>query len=289
MKIIITGITSELMQKLVALIDCKKHEVLGISRSPERIKNSHIQLVKGDICDSNQFQTIFEGCDLIIHAAAVTHSFKEKAYYQVNLEATKELIELSKKYNVGKFIFISSNTAGKESGGYGKSKLLAENYIKENIDSWKIFRPSEVYGGSKNEGIEELITNVMNKPFVFCPQNVPTKFSPIHIDDVTNILYENIFDSDIMNSVELISGNEEFTFLELINQIKNGSNSNCKIIFLKKNWMFAIKKISKILPFYIGVLPDQIERLYSVKHYLKPRDVNLRKIETYITSLMDAN
>ena len=116
-----------------------------------------------------------ESSTIIIHAAAVTHSFGNDAYYHVNLDATKKLVDIAKQDKAKKIIFISSNTAGYQSGTYGLTKLMSEEYIQQNLNHWTILRLAEIYGGGKKEGIEKLIENVLTKSFVLCPVGVPTK------------------------------------------------------------------------------------------------------------------
>lgn len=286
MKLLITGISSEIMLKFASLIDFSKYEVIGITRNPKLIQLDNVKIVKGDMHDIHQLAHYIEGCNMIIHAAAVTHSFKDKAYYQVNLEATKRLVELAKAYDVKRFIFISSNTAGTESGTYGLTKLLAEKYIQKNFNGWTIFRFSEIYGGSKKEGIEKLINSVIAKPVVFCPLDMSSKFFPIHVDDAVRTMYKHTFDEKYINKLAVVNGPEGFSFLEVIALTRAIANNKIKIIFLKRKWMFILKRFAEMLPIYIGIIPDQIDRLYSIKHHENPND-NLMKMKTYIKQLVE--
>ncbi|MHB1147213.1 MAG: NAD-dependent epimerase/dehydratase family protein, partial [Lutibacter sp.] len=160
MKIFITGISSKLMQQLAALIDFSLHEVIGVSRNPELLNLDNVKIIKGDMHNIKLFEHYLENCDMLIHAAAVTHSFKEQEYFSVNFEATKKLVDIANKNQISKFIYISSNTSGLESGSYGLSKYLSEQYIAKNASNWLIFKIAEVYGGTKNEGIEALIKKI---------------------------------------------------------------------------------------------------------------------------------
>ena len=287
MKILITGISSEMMLKFLSLIDFSKYEVIGITRNPELIQLDNIEIIKGDIREINNLANHIKGCHMVIHAAAVTHSFKEKEYYQVNLDATKKLVEIAKVCSVKRFIFISSNTAGTESGAYGLSKLLAEEYIQKNFSGWTIFRPSEIYGGNKKEGIEKLINSAIDKSVVFCPLDVPSKFFPIHIDDAVQIMYNDTFNNEYINKIVVINGSKGLSFLEVIELTRTISNSKVTVVFVKKKLMFILMKLAQMLPFYIGILPDQISRLYSIKHHENSND-NLMEIETYIKKLVES-
>ena len=266
-KIFITGISSEMVLTFIKYIDLSKYEIYGLSRAPEAIKtNLKINLIKGDILDLSSFQTYIKECSIIIHAAAITHSFNQKKYFDFNLEATKNIVKLAIKNKVEKFIFISSNTAGERSGAYGKTKFLAEKYIKNNFPNWLILRPSEVYGVRKSEGIDIFISDNLKNPIAFYPAGVPSKLYPIHIDDVGSILYNIIFREKLIREKITICGPKGYSFPELLKLIEVHRKKFITTIPIAKKIMFLIEKICEAFPFYIGIIPDQISRLYSEKN-----------------------
>ena len=286
-KIIITGISSAIMQKLCLLIDLSEYQVTGITRYPGSTSLDNIEIIKGDLRNIHEFAYNFKGCYMVIHGAAVTHSRNEKEYYQVNLDATKSLVEIAKDHGVKRFIYVSTNTAGTKSGAYGFTKFLAEEYIQENFNGWTILRLSEVYGGSIREGIERLIVNVIEKPCVLCPVGIPSKFYPIHIDDTAQLMHSRIFKGDYQNKISVINGPDGFSFLEIIELTKNISGRKVKVQFLNRKLMLLIKFFARILPLNLGMAPDQVDRLYSIKHFEKPEG-SLMKMETYIANLIKA-
>jgi UDP-glucose 4-epimerase len=118
--------------------------------------NVDIPLVDGDIRDYNALENIFRtyAIDGIVHTAAlkaVGESMeKPDEYFEVNLEATQELIRIADRHNVKKFIFSSSAAVYgspdsmepcKEDGPkapispYGDSKYQAESAVTRFINS----------------------------------------------------------------------------------------------------------------------------------------------------------
>ncbi len=280
-KVFITGISSEIMLRFASLIDFTKYEVVGLTRNPEFLHIDHVVLVKGDICNPRQFVHHVESSTIIIHAAAVTHSFGNDAYYHVNLDATKKLVDIAKKDKAKKIIFISSNTAGYQSGTYGLTKLMSEEYIQQNLNHWTILRLAEIYGGGKKEGIEKLIENVLTKSFVLCPVGVPTKFFPIHIDDVVRLIHTYSLNQDTSNKISIVNGPKGFSCLEIITLVKAISGRNVHVIFIRRKWIFFIKRIASLLPFHLGIIPDQIDRLYSEKR-IEKQDQDMMPLASYI-------
>lgn len=132
------------------------------------LEQSHYIVTKVSIRDNSDIDRIdFTDIDVVIHLAALVHQMQgapEQAYMQSNFELTKALADKAKHCGVKKFIFISTvavyglNSAKHKldesaqlnpSSAYGKSKLLAEEYLQNiNDDVFKvcILRLPLVYG-----------------------------------------------------------------------------------------------------------------------------------------------
>jgi nucleoside-diphosphate-sugar epimerase len=286
-KIVITGISSAIVKKMTEQLDLSKYDIVGITRNLSNVSLSGIKIIKGDLLNMMDYSTLLNDCYMIIHGAAITHSRKEKEYFKINLDATKKLVDAAKKYNVERFIFVSSNTAGKTSGTYGLTKFLAENYIKKKCNNWIIFRISEVYGGNKGEGIEKLLSDILTNSIVLCPTNVPSKLCPIHIKDVAQQMLHHTFLRERLNITLMINGPKAYSYSEIIDLGKKKSKRKVKVIYLSKRFMFFVKWIVKKCPFNIGIVPDQVDRLYSVKD-IRPNENTLIKLEDYIDKLLTA-
>jgi len=129
-----------------------------------------IQFVKGDVLDLVSLENALAGVQTIIHCAAVV-SFNprdKKILQRINIEGTKNLVNLSLKNKVDQFIHISSV------GALGKSK--DHEKIDENVE-WKYSGYNSVYAESKylselevwraNE--EGLNTTIFNPSLVLGP------------------------------------------------------------------------------------------------------------------------
>lgn len=108
----------------------------------------------------------FSSYDVLFHVAGIAHRKETKEnqalYYQVNYELLKEVADKAKQEGVSQFLFMSSMSVyGMETGvitektvphpktAYGKSKLMAENYLREletETFGVTVLRPPMVYG-----------------------------------------------------------------------------------------------------------------------------------------------
>ena len=112
--------------------------------------------------------------DYVIHNAGLTKTTDKALFYEVNAENTRRFMEgLARHCPPEKFLLMSSLSSygiGDETGftpikltdpqtpntDYGKSKLLAENYLrKQHAFPYVILRPTGVYGpGEKDYFLE---------------------------------------------------------------------------------------------------------------------------------------
>ena len=149
-------------------------------------RNVEIPFIKADICDYNELENVIRTykIDGIVHTAAlkaVGESMeKSDEYFQVNLEATTELIAIAQRNDVKKFIF--SSTAAvygspdsmepcKEDGPkapispYGDSKYQAESAVTTFINTpgnhGTSLRFFNVVGAAASELLDNSVENLV--------------------------------------------------------------------------------------------------------------------------------
>ena len=134
------------------------------------LKELGVEVFWGDVGDLESFEKAFAGCDAIIHLAAGT-SGTEKDSQTATLQGTKNLLELCRRYQPRRLVYVSScsvyGIAGlpKETlvteqaelerfpdrrGSYSASKQEAEGYVTDYMKSGGvptvILRPGTIYG-----------------------------------------------------------------------------------------------------------------------------------------------
>ena len=142
-------------------------------------KNLNIQYSFLDYLDSLKEDFESKKYDFIVHAAGITKATDYITYERINADYTWNIAKAAKSINPQKIVFISSLAAlgpakyglqnvlladadPKPVTDYGKSKLLAEQYLKEFSElNWIILRPTAVYGPREKDLL--LIIKTINK------------------------------------------------------------------------------------------------------------------------------
>lgn len=125
------------------------------------LNTKNVNLVYGSLDDLSGIENLNINFDSVIHSAGIVQAKKKEDFTEVNVKGTQNLIELFKKRNLQKFVFISSLTAAgparkdhpkseqsedKPITAYGKSKLEAEKVILASGLDYIILRPGAVFG-----------------------------------------------------------------------------------------------------------------------------------------------
>ena len=221
MCVLITGGTGFLGRRLVKLFESKgiHFQTLGRNR-----KDSFY-------CDfgSNKIpENCMDDAETIIHLAGHAHDIgsnrkqESNKHEQINFQFTKELIELAKKKDLKKFIYISSVKAGgknivngclnEESEGfrdnfYSASKRKAETFLREyENENMKvlILRPSLVYGPNM-KGNFKLMQNFINKGLFPPLPNLDSYKALVHVDDVARSILFLLEDKELKKEIFIIT------------------------------------------------------------------------------------
>lgn len=146
----------------------------------------------------------------IIHAAGLTKAKSFEAYREVNAGYTQKLVDAARKARVPleKFVLVSSlaalgplsdlsaliqdDSTPKPVTSYGKSKLLAEQYL-QGVDDlpWLILRPTAVYGPRERDLY--VIFKTINSGLDPHIGRSPQQLSFIYVKDLARVLVSSLF------------------------------------------------------------------------------------------------
>ena len=264
MKLLITGASSVLASRLVALLleSGKFSFRLLEHRSVARIKTC--ETICGDMTDPESLDRGCQGMDGVLHFAALTHSSNNAEYFRINREGTQNLINACKRKNVRRFVFISSVAASGDGGAYGLSKLASEDLVCGSGLQWIILRSSEVYGPQMKEGIGKLISWVKNLKFIPIVGDGSYCMSPVYIDDVVEAMAQVVMNPDLTNRKLNLCGPEIIPFGEVIDRLSRYLEVRRNKIFIPV-WIARLGVSLASLMKLGSFTPDQIPRLLCRK------------------------
>lgn len=214
--------------------------------------------------------------DYVIHLAGKAHDLrkisKPEEYYEANYEVTKQIFNAFLKSNAKKFIFISSVKAVADSiqgaltelelhnpqTAYGKSKLLAEQYIQSQIipegKFFYILRPCIIHGPG-NKGNLNLLYEFIKNGIPYPLGAYQNKRSLLSVENICFVIKE-LLENNIPSGVYNVSDDVPLSTEEIIRIIGIGIGKEIRIWKMPKKIIQWIACMGNILH-----LPLNSERL----------------------------
>lgn len=268
MKILITGATGYVGHRLALTLAERNNEVNILVRNLDSRnipQHKNIKVFAGDITEKQSIKTAINKCKQVYHTAALVKAFDKDSslFYKVNVEGTRNLLELAVDTGVEKFVFTSSCSVigptleaamcekdkriSPLDNDYDATKYLAENLVKEYGKKGLhavIVSPSKVFGPSgfetKTISVNTIINKFINGEFTFIPKPSKLVANYCLIDDVVegHILAM----SKGKTGENYILGGENISFETLFHTIGTLSEKKGKLIEIPRIIMktFAI-------------------------------------------------
>ena len=199
-----------------------------------------------DIVDLQKLENIFKKNKIkfvLNLAAEPASSNSKKKLWNTNVIGNKNLIYLSKKYKIQKYIFISTSalfvkdykkpitekTRPNPVELYGFSKLKAEqDIINSDLNNYAIFRCPMIVAKNRLGVLSflfDLIKSGKNVPILGSGKNL---FQFIGVKDLINVIHKSLF--KIEKEIYNVASSEKISLVSLINKLIKSIDSNSKII-----------------------------------------------------------
>ena len=219
----------------------------------------------------------FDQEEIIIHLAGKAHDLNKvsspEQYYKINFELTKNLYDAFLSSKAKKFVFISSVKAAADQINsvltendipnpqthYGKSKLMAEEYIQSQPlpkgKSYYILRPCMIHGPG-NKGNLNLLYKIISKGIPYPLAAFDNKRSFLSIENLCFVISELLERNDIPSGVYNVADNEALSTNELIRLIAAASDRKPLLWKISPGLIRSLAKLGDVLK-----LPLTTERL----------------------------
>jgi uncharacterized protein YbjT (DUF2867 family) len=218
-KILVTGGTGVVGRATITELLSRGHTVRLLSRGAEDDAGSFtgdIEAHPGDVGDASQVRGSAEGCDAVVHIVGIVEeSPPELTFERINIGGTRNMVEECGRAGVGKLIFISSLGADRGESDYHKSKVAAEDVVRQFSGQWTILRTGAV-AGPGDETVSVLLRMIRILPAVPVIDDGDQPFQPVWHEDLAWAIAECVQRDDVSRRVLNIAGDEVMTVNELL-------------------------------------------------------------------------
>ena len=219
--ILIFGSSGQIGKSLIRKFTKNNYRVIAVTRSIHRkgyqIKTQsnygYLELEEIDTFNENNIGRLMDKSSICINLIGILFEKKKNHFNLIHSDLPSLLSKVALNKSLDQFIHISAlGIEAATDSDYAKSKLNGETKVRQNFSKSVILKPSIVYSVDDN-----FTTNFMRLlsilPIMPLYYGGKTKFTPIHVSDFTDIVFQIVQKKIYAETIECI-GPEVISFKE---------------------------------------------------------------------------
>jgi nucleoside-diphosphate-sugar epimerase len=311
MKVFVSGGTGYIGSQLIKKLLQTDHEVVALYRGDTpAVEHKNLSWKKGSLDDPQSLTELLKGCKGVYHSAALAKMWhkKKNAFFDVNVNGTKHLIQAAKESGVENFVFTSSAVVMSSSVStpvvesdplvepldeeYAVTKYLAERLVMQAAEpgfKTVVVNPPRVYGPSDAgfSAVNNLAKNYLKNAFYFMPGNGSYIGNYVYIDDVVNGHMAAMQKG--VSSHRYILGGENHSYVSVFDTLEQLTSKKRKGIGVPFTMMklvaVAEETKAKLTGFAPWITIPMVRKLFS--HRELSSDKAVKEIDYKMTSLAE--
>ena len=257
-EILVFGASGQIGRNLIRKLTKNNYKVIAVTRNihhkgyilKTQANPGYLEVIELDRLTEDKIRELFNSCSICINLIGILYEKNKNQFHKIHSILPKILSKLAKEKEIEQFIHVSA--LGIEhafDSEYAKSKSDGENNVRKSFKNSVILKPSIVYGVDDNF-TTNFMTLLNRLPFMPLYYNGETKFTPIHVSDLTNIIY-HVISKEIKNKTIECIGPEELSFKTILKILLSAIKKKRLLIPLPH-------PIAKISAIFLSLLPKPL-------------------------------
>tara|TARA_Y100000590_G_scaffold419923_1_gene522109 strand:- start:2298 stop:3254 length:957 start_codon:yes stop_codon:yes gene_type:complete len=218
----------------------------------------YIDVVECSIFDENKIRDLVKNSDVCINLIGILFQKGNiNTFENIHEKFPNFLSRICSEYKVKQLIHLSAlGVENAKDSLYAKSKLNGEKNIKNYFSNANILKPSVIY--SSDDSFTTNFMTILNLSPIFpLYYNGATLFRPIHVSDLTEIIFQIILQDLKAITIECV-GPEEISLKNILKSLLKSTN--------KKRLLIPIPLIfAKFSTFFFQLFPKPLITLDQLK------------------------
>ena len=225
-EILLFGATGQIGRNLIRKLSQNNYKITAVTRNihsagyvlKTQANPGYLELVELKNFNIDRVESLIKNTSICINLTGILYEKRKDEFQILHSDFPSLLSKKANQFQIEKFIHISALGIEKATDSkYALSKLEGERKVKENFKKSIIIKPSIVY--SVDDKFTTRFMSLLSKlPIMPLYYNGKTKFSPIHVTDLVEIIF-NLIESKEDNLVLECIGPEVITFKEIIEKL----------------------------------------------------------------------
>ncbi len=238
-EILLFGATGQIGRNLIRKLTKNNYKIIAVTRNIHRAgyilktqaNPGYLELVEIKNFNTDKLDELMKRCSVCINLIGILFEKKQYSFKTIHTGLPDILSKIANQNNIEKFIHLSALGIEKAlDSNYALSKVDGEKRVTKNFKNSIIIKPSIVY--SVDDKFTTKFMGLLSAlPVMPLYYNGLTKFCPIHVSDLVDIIFETMISKN-QNLVLECVGPEILTFREMIEKLLNSIN--------KKRLLFSL-------------------------------------------------
>ncbi len=264
-EILVFGASGQIGRHLIRKLTKNNYKVVAVTRNihqkgyilKTQANPGYLEIVELKHFDIEKINSLLGQCYICINLIGILYEKKKNFFKKIHTDLPDLLSKLASKNNIEKFVHLSSLGIEKSiDSNYAASKLEGENKIKNNFKKGVILKPSIVY--SVDDNFTTNFMTLLNRlPIMPIYYNGKTKFIPIHVTDLVEIIFGVVEGKINEQTIECV-GPEVFSFKEIIFKL-------LKAIDKKRLLVPLPLSVAKITAKFFEIMPNPLITVDQIK------------------------
>ena len=222
-EILVFGASGQIGRHLIRKLTKNNYKVVAVTRNihqkgytlKTQANPGYLEIVELAQFNPEKISRLIQQCSVCINLIGILFEKRKNLFRNIHTDLPDLLSKYASETNIEKLIHISSlGIEESKESKYAISKLEGENKIKKNFARAVILKPSIVY--SVDDNFTTNFMTLLNRlPIMPLYYEGRTKFAPIHVTDLVQIICDVVEDKTKEQTIECI-GPEIISFKEII-------------------------------------------------------------------------
>jgi len=254
-EILLFGASGQIGRNLIRKLTQNNYKIIAVTRNIHRAgyilktqaNPGYLELVEIKNFNIDKIEELMNRCSICINLIGILFEKKKDHFKSIHTDLPNLLAQAANKINLDKFIHISAlGIEDAIDSKYAKSKIEGEKKIIKNFSNSIILKPSIIYSVDDNftTRFMKLLSILPIMPLYYSGN---TKFTPIHVSDIVNIIYKMV-ESKNKNIILECIGPETLSFKEIIKILLNSIEKKRLLIPFPTPLAKLSAKLLQLLP-----------------------------------------
>ncbi|MDC3043046.1 complex I NDUFA9 subunit family protein [Candidatus Pelagibacter sp.] len=279
-EILVFGATGQIGRNLVRKLTQNNYKIVAVTRNIHRAgyilktqaNPGYLDLIEIKNFNYEKIKDLIKNCSICINLIGILYEKKKNQFKTIHTDLPDMLSKIAFEEDIEKFIHLSAlGVELAENSKYASSKKNGEDKIIKNFKRSIIIKPSIVYSVD-DKFTTRFMTLLSRLPVMPLYYNGNTKFRPIHVSDIIEVIFRTIHRKHERLILECV-GPEVLSFKKILQNLLMSMNK---------------KRILLPLPYPIAKISAKILQLLP-NPLLTEDQLNLLKFDNINTGLHKTN